>query len=481
MANELKIQQNQPEKYCHFLIVTQPAQGHINPARYLAHRLLSIIPSCHVTLSTAISAHRSMFPSLSKPDQEIIVRQVSYIPFSDGFDSGSEPSIDDRIEHIKKLATVAPKSLSAIIDCLADRGQPVTCIIHAFFFPWMVDLASAYGVLSILYWIQPAMSLSIYYHYFNGYDSVILSHKDDQDFTVSLPGLFPLKVSDLPSFLTITSDDDPHKIFIGMFRDMFDALDREKSITNSKPKILINTFEALEAELVRSIEKDFELYTIGPLIQLLAKDEEEKIYDYFKVDDENKHLRWLDSKPERSVVYVSFGGLTMVSKRQLEEVQLGLKDSGLPYLWVVRKNSRVEGLVLEENGSNGIIVEWCDQVKVLSHPSIGCFVTHHGWNSTLESIMCGVPMVGVPQWSDQTTNAKLSEEIGVGVQVEISEEEGIVVGSEMKRCLELVMIDDAIRNDMRRKADNWKQKVKEAMERGGSSDMNLRAFVETIC
>jgi hypothetical protein len=110
MANESNIQQNQPE-YCHFLIVTQPAQGHINPARYLAHRLLSLLPSCHVTLSTAISAHRRMFPCLSKPDQEIIVRQVSYIPFSDGNDSGFEPSIDERIEHVKKLATVAPKSL----------------------------------------------------------------------------------------------------------------------------------------------------------------------------------------------------------------------------------------------------------------------------------------------------------------------------------------------------------------------------------
>jgi UDP-glucoronosyl and UDP-glucosyl transferase len=421
-----------------------------------------------------------MFPSLSKPDQEITFRQVSYIPFSDGYDSGFEPSIDERIENIKKLATFAPKSLLAIIDRLAKRKQPVTCIIHAFFFPWMVDLASACGVPSILYWIQPAMSLSIYYHYFNGYNSTILTHNDDQDFTVSLPGIFPLKISDLPSFLTITSENHPHEIFIGMFKDKFESLERERRITSSKPKILINTFEALEVDVVQSMEKYFQLYTIGPLIQLSAKDEEEKSNDYFKVYGQNKHMKWLDSKPERSAVYVSFGGLTMVSKRQLEEVQKGLKHSGLPYLWVVRTNNRVD-LALEEDSANGIIVEWCDQVKVLSHPSIGCFVTHHGWNSTLESIMCGVPMVGVPQWSDQATNAKLVEKIGVGVRCEISQEERVVVWSEIKRCLELVMIDDTVRNDMRQNAENWKTKVKETMERDGSSSRNLKAFVETIC
>ena len=97
----------------------------------------------------------------------------------------------------------------------------------------------------------------------------------------------------------------------------------------------------------------------------MANDEEDKNNETYKMDNENICIKWLDSKPERSVVYVSFGGLTPVSRRQLEEVQLGLKDSGLPYIWVVRKDSRVEGLVLEESSSNGIIVEWCDQVKVV--------------------------------------------------------------------------------------------------------------------
>ncbi|KAJ1691215.1 hypothetical protein LUZ63_015370 [Rhynchospora breviuscula] len=480
MAREPETVTSKPEPYHHFLIVVRPTQSHINPARHLAYRLLSIIPSCHVTISTGISAHRKLFPSLSDPDEEITVRQVSFIPYLDGIDAGSNSSIQDRVERMKKMKTISPKSLSSVIDRLAERGRHVTCIIQALFLPWVVDVALAYSIPSILYWIQPAMVLSIYYHYFNGYDSIILSHKDDQDFTVSLQGLFPLKIFDLPSFLTITSDDHPHYKVIGEFRAIFESFDRIKNATGLKPKILINSFEALEADVLPSMKKYFELYTIGPLIQPLEKDNEEKNNDMFKIDDENKHMKWLDSKPERSVVYVSFGGLTAVSKRQLEEVQLGLKESNLPYLWVVRKNSRVEGLMLEEDSSNGIIVEWCDQVKVLSHPSIGCFVTHHGWNSTLESLMCGVPVVGIPQWSDQPTNAKMAKEIGVGVRGEVSKEEGVVLGSEIKRCLEMVMSDDARGTEMRQNAGMWKETVREAMESGGSSEMNLRAFVEAI-
>ncbi|KAJ4789198.1 Glycosyltransferase [Rhynchospora pubera] len=473
-----KMETNKPDQYHHFLLVVHPPQSHIIPVRHLAHRLLSIIPSCHVTVSTTIGAHNRMFPSLSFPDQEITMRQVSYIPFTDGHDAGFDRSIHDPAERMKKMEIVSPKSLSAIIDHLAECGRHVTCIIQTLFLPWVVDVAVAYGVPSILYWIQPALSLSIYYHYFNGYDSIISSHKEDQEFTVSLPGLFPLNIGDLPSFLTITSDDNNRVTF--EFRDILESLNRQKLVNGLKPKILINSFEALEESVVTSMKTYYDLYTIGPLIQTSAKYEEEKSSGMLKMDDENKHMKWLDSKPERSVVYVSFGGMTTISKRQLEEVQIGLKDCGLSYFWVVRKDSRVKGLVLEEDSSNGIIVEWCDQVKVLSHPSIGCFVTHHGWNSMLESLMCGVPMIGVPQWSDQPTCTKLAEEIGVGVRAKVSEGEGTVMGSEIKRCLEMAMKDDAKRTGMRHNAGMLKNKVREAMKPGGSSEKNLLAFVEAI-
>ncbi|CBI39405.3 unnamed protein product, partial [Vitis vinifera] len=93
----------------------------------------------------------------------------------------------------------------------------------------------------------------------------------------------------------------------------------------------------------------------------------------------------------------------------------------------------------EELEQKGMIVSWCSQIEVLTHPSLGCFVSHCGWNSTLESLVSGVPVVAFPQWTDQGTNAKLIEDMWkIGIRVTVNEE-GIVESDEFKRCLEIVM------------------------------------------
>nr|CAD1843041.1 unnamed protein product [Ananas comosus var. bracteatus] len=129
-------------------------------------------------------------------------------------------------------------------------------------------------------------------------------------------------------------------------------------------------------------------------------------------------MEWLDGKAEGSVVYVSFGSMSVVKKRQMEEIRKGLKESGRPYLWVVRKdNKEAESIEPEEQDQKGMVVAWCSQIRVLNHAAVGCFVTHCGWNSTVESVAAGVPTVCVPQWTDQGTNAWLmAEEWGMGVR-----------------------------------------------------------------
>ncbi|KAF3456676.1 hypothetical protein FNV43_RR01330 [Rhamnella rubrinervis] len=125
-----------------------------------------------------------------------------------------------------------------------------------------------------------------------------------------------------------------------------------------------------------------------------------------------------------------------------------------------------------------MIVPWCSQVEVLSNPSLGCFVTHCGWNSTLESLVCGVPMVGFPQWSDQGTNAKLVEDFWkTGLRVKTNKD-GIVERDEFRRCLEMVMGDGEKGEEMRLNAEKWKDLSREAANEGGSSDKNLKDFVD---
>ncbi|TVU08037.1 hypothetical protein EJB05_41421, partial [Eragrostis curvula] len=130
----------------------------------------------------------------------------------------------------------------------------------------------------------------------------------------------------------------------------------------------------------------------------------------------------------------------------------------------------------DEHEPKGLVVEWCDQVRVLSHPAVGCFVTHCGWNSTLESVTRGVPMVAVPQWTDQPTVAWLVEaRMGAGVRARV-DGEGVVERRELQRCVETVMGDGNAAAVIREQAALWKEWAGEAVAFGGTSEMNLCAF-----
>ncbi|MBA0879538.1 hypothetical protein Goshw_007777 [Gossypium schwendimanii] len=130
-------------------------------------------------------------------------------------------------------------------------------------------------------------------------------------------------------------------------------------------------------------------------------------------------------------------------------------------------------------GDKALIVTWIPQTEVLANEAIGCFFTHCGWNSTIESLCLGVPMVAMPQWTDQTTDAKLVEDVWkVGVRVNVRED-GIVSGDEIERCIRQVMEgEEGI--EMKRNAMKWKELAAEAVYEGGSSDKNIDEMVSKI-
>ncbi|CAL9092245.1 unnamed protein product, partial [Musa acuminata var. zebrina] len=462
----------------HFLVVTYPHQGHINPTLHLARRLARVA-GARITFSIALSGHRRLFPSSA--DGEVDDGLISYVPHSDGYDDGFKLGVDDLQAYTLRTRSVSSKTLSAIVRSLEERGRPVTCVIYTLLLSWAADVAHEHGLPSVLYCIQPATVFALYYHYYHGYDGLIASHRKDPLFQVNLPGLPPLRICDLPSFLRITSPDDPYFMFIELFQEMFDVLDGEEA--RSTARVLVNTFDELESDALVATGK-MKLIPIGPTVPSallegteVARGTGSTGVDLFKLD-EKQYMEWLDSKPEKSVVYVSFGSLAVIKKRQAEEIVRGLKESGRPYLWVLKKENRreLEGEVEEEGG---MVVEWCSQVRVLSHPAVGCFVTHCGWNSTVESIVCGVPTVAAPQWSDQSTNARLVELWGTGLRGEL-DGEGVLEGKELSRCVETVMGGGETGKEIRRRAEMWKEKAREAVGEGGSSDRNLRAFVEEI-
>uniref|UniRef100_A0ACD5VHX8 Uncharacterized protein n=1 Tax=Avena sativa TaxID=4498 RepID=A0ACD5VHX8_AVESA len=190
---------------------------------------------------------------------------------------------------------------------------------------------------------------------------------------------------------------------------------------------------------------------------------------------------WLDGRPNRSVVYVSFGSLVTLTTAQMAQLTEGLCGGAMPcFLWVVRASETAtlpEGFAERARAQGrGLVVEWSPQLEVLAHPAIGCFLTHCGWNSTTEALGAGVPMVAMPQWSDQTMNAKYIEDVWrVGVRVRANEEDELITKEELQRCLREVMEDDD--GEYAHNAASWSRKAKCAMSQGGSSDRNIMEFL----
>lgn len=193
-------------------------------------------------------------------------------------------------------------------------------------------------------------------------------------------------------------------------------------------------------------------------------------------------LEWLKTKSQKSVVYISFGSMVNLTQKQVEEIALALKASNLSFLWVIRESGRrklPDGFI-ESTRRQGLVISWCNQLEMLAHEAIGCFVTHCGWNSTLEGLSLGVPMVGMPQWADQMTNAKFIEEVWkVGVRAK-EDEFGIVRNEEVFFCLKEVMEGERS-EEIRINANKWKELAKEAFgEEGGSSDNAINEFVKHL-
>uniref|UniRef100_A0A5B6ZAG7 Uncharacterized protein n=1 Tax=Davidia involucrata TaxID=16924 RepID=A0A5B6ZAG7_DAVIN len=280
---------------------------------------------------------------------------------------------------------------------------------------------------------------------------------------------------DLPSFIKAP---DSYPAYLAMKLSQFSNLEKADWIFG-------NTFEALEGEAVKGIAELWPGTLIGPMVPSAYLDGRIKGDNGYgaslwkPLGDEC--MEWLETKPCESVIYVSFGSMVSLSAEQMEEIAWGLKGSGLYFLWVVKESerNRLPDGFIDSTKEEALIVTWCNQLEMLAHKAIGCFVTHCGWNSTLEGLSLGVPMVGVPQWADQLTDAKFIEEIwGVGVRAK-EDEKGIVRREELMFCLKEVMEGERS-EEVRRNAGKWKELAKEAVSEGGSSDKRINKFVEHL-
>ncbi|KAK7272844.1 hypothetical protein RIF29_13884 [Crotalaria pallida] len=195
-------------------------------------------------------------------------------------------------------------------------------------------------------------------------------------------------------------------------------------------------------------------------------------------------IQWLDKKLEEkcSVLYVAFGSQAEISNEQLQEIGKGLEESMVNFLWVIRKNEwgLPEGFE-ERVGNRGIVVrEWVDQREILMHESVEGFLSHCGWNSVLESICAGVPILAWPMMAEQHLNARMvEEEIKVGLRVETcnGSVRGFVKWEGLRKTVKELMEGEKGREG-RKKVMELANMAKNAMQEGGSSWSTLNLLLQ---
>ncbi|CAI0464989.1 unnamed protein product [Linum tenue] len=200
-----------------------------------------------------------------------------------------------------------------------------------------------------------------------------------------------------------------------------------------------------------------------------------------------------------SVLYICLGSLTRFSKPQITEISRALEESSHPFIWVLEFDQVDEGKEqwwlpegfenrVKQSGKGLIIRGWAPQMAILEHASIGGFVTHCGWNSIMEGVCAGVPMVTWPIFAEQFYNEKLVTQVmkfGVSVGNEVwsvwaTEELPLIRGERLRSAVEVVMGGGVEAAEMRRKAVELGKEAKRAVGEGGTSSDELKGLLEEI-
>ncbi|KZV23284.1 hypothetical protein F511_02185 [Dorcoceras hygrometricum] len=483
----------------HVLAVPFPAQGHVTPLIKLSRRIADC--GIKVTFVNTHNIHSKILESTSVlPENQVHnTGNIVLTSIPDGL--SPEHDRNNVLEFIESLRGAMADSLMDLIGRInrENTEEPISCIIADITVGWVLEIAEKMGLEPVVFTPASAAGLAMVLHIpklveggnldVNGrlfplhffileFELNILKISFTSGTVVGKPETISLS-SDIPAWgkdeLSWTFPVD-----LGMQKILFEcSLDALKTGNQAK-LILCNTFYDLEST---ACDLNSRLLPIGPLLNPDNSKSSSNYSGSFLTQDESC-LDWLNSKPAASVIYVSFGSIAVFSQQQLDELALGLELSGRPFLWIVRSNlangecaKYPNGFLERIGGGIGKIVEWAPQEKVLSHSSVACFLTHCGWNSTMEGVSMGVPFLCWPYFADQFHNQNyVCDKWKIGLRI-CADENGIRSRYEIKNKIQMVTADD----DLRRNALQIKElALKSNGSEEGSSFKNFQRFVDHL-
>ncbi|CAN0858494.1 Linamarin synthase 2 [Linum grandiflorum] len=450
----------------HAVLLPFPAQGHVNPFMKLAKLLHS--KGFHITFVNTEHNHRRLIRTRGTES----VKGLSDFQFH---------AIPDGLPPSDKDATQDPPSIcySSQHNCLqpflellnklmlssSPQIPPVSCIVSDGVMTFGIQAAQLLGIPHATFWTASACSLM----------GCLQFRELIRRGITPLKGMSNIRLRDLPSFAMTTDTEDV----------MFKFIDIETNNCLKSSAMIFNTFDALEEQVLSAMKMDYPhpIYTMGPLHllgdeMLKPASESDSISSNLWKEDLGC-MEWLNQREPNSVVYVNYGSVTVMSNEHLKEFAWGLANCKLPFLWIVRgdivmgESGSLPPNFLEEVKDRGYLASWCLQQEVLSHPSVGVFLTHCGWNSMIESLSAGVPMICWPFFADQQTNCRYAC-TEWRVAVELSRD---VKRNELSDVIHEVMLGGNWKK-MKKKSLEWKTRANFAVGDQGSSFNNFIRFMQ---
>lgn len=406
----------------HIAILPSPGMGHLIPLVEFSKRL--------------IFHHQFSVTLILPTDGPVSNAQKIFLdslPSSMDYHLLPPVNFDDLPKDVKietRISLTVARSLSSlrqVLKSMVDTKKTVALVVDLFGTD-AFDVAIELKVSPYIFYPSTAMALSLFMYLPKLDETVSCEYRDLPD-PVQIPGCIPIRGKDLLDPVQDRKNE--------AYKWLFHHTKRYRMAEG----IVVNSFKELEGGAITALQEEEPgkppIYPVGPLIQM---DTGSKV-------DGSECLTWLDEQPRGSVLYISFGSGGTLSHEQLIELASGLELSEQKFLWVIRcPNDKIanatyfnvqdstnpldflpKGFVEKTKGVGLVVPNWAPQAQILSHDSTGGFLSHCGWNSTLESVVHGVPLIAWPLFAEQKMNAfMLSEDIKVALRPKVNEENGIV-------------------------------------------------------
>ncbi|KAF8012180.1 hypothetical protein BT93_I0343 [Corymbia citriodora subsp. variegata] len=456
--------------------------GHMIPMIDMAK--LFAIRGCKSTLIAIPHDEPTILKSIAKPkdlgfniDVVTVTLPLTEVGLPEDCDNLNRLTTDEMRKQFMRAIMMLDRQLELLIEKLAPD-----CLISDMFLPWTIELAAKCGIPRLIFHGTSAFSIA-------GTECVRLyePHKkvlcDSEPFVIpNFPGEITLSRMQLPDF----------------FREETEITKFYNEVKESEKTsfgVVINSFYELEPAYADHYRTFLgrQSWFIGPL-SLCNKEADDKAHRGNQASiDQHECLKWLNSKQPNSVVYICFGSMANFKAAQLHEIAVGLEASGQQFIWVVKKDLDVEegkeewlpdGYESRIQNKGLIIRGWAPQVLILDHEAIGGFVTHCGWNSTLEAVTAGVPMVTWPVAAEQFYNEKfvtgvLKIGVSIGVKKWVRLFGDSVKSERVEEAVKRVLVGEEA-EEMRRRAKAISEMARGAVEEGGSSWSDLGALLQEL-